>query len=232
MFDEEGATIATTSILPAHKFQYKASSSKSTLDFGSSSSTPDTESSLKLHDDAATKPDPSVQPDNPDHNDSSDSTRSLAGKHIDPLALLEIQENVFRTMKKVETIEASVSRVNSNIEEKVSKLDSKLDTIIQSLSNQSQPSIAKREAQLDKIISLWLKHSIKEIKATYDASVEHYLDTITMMLKVHEVLVIATNDLIKQTHIRHGKQIQRLEKEIKKKDEMNLIIQQVLIKLL
>ena len=52
------------------------------------------------------------------------------------------------------------------------------------------------------------------------------------MLKVHDDLVSVTNDLIKQTHVHHEKQIQRLEKEIRKKDEMNLIIQQVLIKLL
>lgn len=51
------------------------------------------------------------------------------------------------------------------------------------------------------------------------------------MLNVHNDLVDATNELIKQTHVHHEKQIQRLEKEIRKKDEMNLIIQQVLIKL-
>ena len=66
----------------------------------------------------------------------------------------------------------------------------------------------------------------------YDASFGHYLYTITTMLNVHDDLVAAINDLIKQTHMRHEKQIQRLEKEIRKKDEMNLIIQQVLIKLL
>ena len=90
--------------------------------------------------------------------------------------------------------------------------------------------MVEQEAQLDQLISLWLKHSIEEIEAKYDASVEHSLDTITTMFKVHDYLVAATNDLIKQTHVRHEKQIQRLEKEIKKKDEMNLIIQQVLIK--
>ena len=52
------------------------------------------------------------------------------------------------------------------------------------------------------------------------------------MLKVHDDLVAVTNDLIKKTHVRHEKQIQRLEKEIRKKDEKNLIMQQVLLKLL
>ncbi|CAH1446997.1 unnamed protein product [Lactuca virosa] len=52
------------------------------------------------------------------------------------------------------------------------------------------------------------------------------------MLKVHDDMLNASNELIKQTHIRHEKKIQRLEKEIRKKDEMNLIIQQILLKLL
>ena len=45
-------------------------------------------------------------------------------------------------------------------------------------------------------------------------------------------MINATNELIKQTHVHHEKQIQRLEDEIRKKDKMNLIIQHVLIKLL
>ena len=122
--------------------------------------------------------------------------------------------------------------LNTKIDEKVSRLDSNLDAILRSLSSQSGPSVAEREAQLDQLLSLWLKHSIEEVEAKYDASVDHYLDTITQMLKVHDDLVAAINELIKHTHVRHEKQIQRLETEIKKKDEMNLIIQQVLIKLL
>lgn len=45
-------------------------------------------------------------------------------------------------------------------------------------------------------------------------------------------MIGATNELIKQNYVRHEKQIQRMEKEIKKKDGTNLIMQQVLIKLL
>lgn len=52
------------------------------------------------------------------------------------------------------------------------------------------------------------------------------------MPKAHDDIVFATNDLIKKTRLRHEKKIQRLEKEIRKKVEMNLIIQQVVIKLL
>ena len=52
------------------------------------------------------------------------------------------------------------------------------------------------------------------------------------MLKIHDDMLNASNELIKQTRIHHEKQIQHLEKEIRKKDEMNLIMQQVLIKIL
>ena len=56
---------------------------------------------------------------------------------------------------------------------------------------------------------------MEEVNAKYNTLVDHYLNTITSMLKFHDDLVATTNDLIKQTHILHKKQIQRLEKEIK-----------------
>lgn len=137
-------------------------------------------------------------------------------------------------MKKVNTIEALVHGLNTRLDVKVYRLDSKLDAILKSLSavNISGPTIAESEAQLDHLISLRLKHTIAEVEHKYDASVDHYLDTITQMLKAHDDLVTATNDLIKKTHVHHEKQIQRLEKEIQKKDELNGIMQQVLLKLL
>ena len=52
------------------------------------------------------------------------------------------------------------------------------------------------------------------------------------MLKVYDGMLSATYKLIKQTHVRHEKKILRLEKEIRKKNELNLIMQQVLIKIL
>ena len=108
-------------------------------------------------------------------------------------------------MKKVTTLETNVAELNSKIDKKVSWLDSKLDVILQSLSNQSGPSVDVRESLLHQLISIQLKHSIEEVKAKYDASIEHYLDTITIMIKVDDDLVAATNDLIKQTHVRHEK---------------------------
>lgn len=45
-------------------------------------------------------------------------------------------------------------------------------------------------------------------------------------------MISATNELIKQAHFHHEKQIQWLKQDILKKDEQNLIMQQVLIKLL
>ena len=111
------------------------------------------------------------------------------------------------------------------MDQKVSGLDSKLDVILQYISQQSGPSVAEREAQLDQFISFRLKHTMEEVDTKYDTLVDHYLNTITSMLKVHDDLVAATNNLINQTHVRHEKQIQRMEKEIKKKDEMNMILQ-------
>lgn len=52
------------------------------------------------------------------------------------------------------------------------------------------------------------------------------------MHKIYEDMISATNELIIQTHVRHEKQIQRLEKEIRKKHEMNMIMQQALIELI
>lgn len=43
------------------------------------------------------------------------------------------------------------------------------------------------------------------------------------MLKIHEDMISATNELINKTHVRHEKKIHRLEME--KKDELNLIMQ-------
>lgn len=52
------------------------------------------------------------------------------------------------------------------------------------------------------------------------------------MLKTHDDMINSTNELINQTHVRYEKEIQQLEKEIQKKDAMNMIMQEVLIKLI
>ena len=127
-------------------------------------------------------------------------------------------------MAKVSSVDNSVTELNSKLDQKVSRLNSKLDVILQSLSHQSGPSVAERESQLNQLISIRVKHTVEELDSKYDALVDNYLNTISSMLKVHEDLVYATNDLIKKNHVRHEKKIQRLEKEIWKKDEMNLII--------
>lgn len=166
--------------------------------------------------------------------DSTSNTRSFAGNYVDQFALLEIRDSISGTMKKVNAIEAFVDGLNTRLDVKVFGLDSKLDAILNSLSTTkpSRPTTAVREAQLDQLISLRLKHTIEEVEKKSDESIDHYLDTITKMLKVHDDRLNASYELIKQTYIHHEKQIQRLEKEIQKKDEMNLIMQQVLIKLL
>lgn len=137
-------------------------------------------------------------------------------------------------MKKVDVIETYVSGLNTKINEKFSGLDSKLDAIMLSLSEatKSGPTVVERDAQLDQLILLRLKHIVEEFEAKYNEILDHYLDTITTMLKVHHDMIGSTNELIKQTNVRHEKQMKRLEKEIQKKDEMNLIMQNVLIMLL
>lgn len=232
MQDEDAKTLPDAHLMTSVHYQSKASASKSAYDFGSSSSTtPDGFSNSKLQeDDAATKPGPSTNPSfnqsPPQHSDFD--SESSAGDYVDPFALLEIRIHVSDTMLKVSSVESSVTEINTKLDQKVSGLDA----ILRSLSQQSGPSAAEREAQLDQLMSLRLKHTMEEVGTKYDILVYQYLNTITSMLKVHDDLVAAANDLIKQNHVLHEKQIQRMEKEIKKMDEMNMMIQQVLIKLL
>ena len=87
--------------------------------------------------------------------------------------------------------------LNSRLDQKVSRLDSKLDAILRTLSQQSRPSVAEREAHLDQLVSIRLKHTMEQVDSKYDALVENYLQTITSMLKVHDDLVSTTNELIK-----------------------------------
>ena len=54
-------------------------------------------------------------------------------------------------------------------------------------------------------MSLWFKHTLEEVEKKYNLSLDHYLDTITTMLKVHDDMINATNELIKQTHVRYEK---------------------------
>lgn len=147
---------------------------------------------------------------------STSETGSSAGNYVDIFTLLEVRENVSGTMKKFNAIVTFVAGLNAKIDDMVSGLDSKIDSILKSLSEtkKSGPTVTEREAQLDQLISRLLKHTIEEVEQKYDASVDHYLDTITKMLNVLDDLVSATNELIKQTHFHHEKKIQRLESQI------------------
>nr|KAJ0216936.1 hypothetical protein LSAT_V11C300102220 [Lactuca sativa] len=200
--------VIDTNVFSSAQLHIKPSSSKPAFEFESSSSTQhDSESTQKLYDDSTNKPGPSVTPESPKHTPqpSNSDNGSPARNRIDPFARLDIQSSVADTMKKVTTLETFVAELNNKIDAKVFEMDSKIDAILKSLSTQSEPSVAEREAQLDQLISIQFKHSIEEVEAKYDALVENYLDTITTMLKVHDDLVPTTNDLIKQTHVRHEK---------------------------
>lgn len=61
---------------------------------------------------------------------------------------------------------------------------------------------------------------------------DYHITTINIMLKVHDDMLYATNTLINQTDVHHEKYIQRLEKEIRYKDTMNMVMQEVLIKVI
>lgn len=127
-----------------------------------------------------------------------------------------------------------MTKLDSKINVKIYCLNTKLASIVKSLFEvkQPKPSEAKSEAQIDQLISLRFKHSLEEVEQKYNTSLDHYINTTSTMLKIHEDMISATKKLIKKTHVQHENHIQRLEKEIKKEDELNHIMQQVLIKLI
>lgn len=141
----------------------------------------------------ANKPGPSEPPVNQEAHqtksrNSTSNTRSSVGNYVDPFALLELWDNVSITMKKVDAIKTFVVGLNNKIDVKVSGievsgLESKLDAILLSLSTatKSEPTNAKREVQLNRLISFSLKHTIEEVEAKYNENLDHYLDTNTTM---------------------------------------------------
>ena len=135
MLNDDGNIVPDTHFMSSVKFLSNPSSSKSAFDFRSSFSTPDGDdnSNIKMQeDDAATNPGPYKNPtshkEKPQHSNSV--TGSSAGDYINLFALLKIHTNVSNTMKKVSCIETSVTELNTKIDQKVSRLDSKLDVII------------------------------------------------------------------------------------------------------
>lgn len=69
-------------------------------------------------------------------------------------------------MKRSNTIETFVVGLNAKLDAKVSGLDSKLDAILLSLfeATKSGPTNVEKEAQLDQLISLRIKHTIEEVE--------------------------------------------------------------------
>ena len=117
-------------------------------------------------------------------------------------------------ISKVNSLDKTVAQLDVKLDQKVTSLDSKLDVILKSLSEIKEvgPSEVKRANQPNQLISLCFKHTLEEVKHKYNDSLDHYISTTTTMLKIHEDMISATNELIKQTHVRYEKQIQRLEK--------------------
>lgn len=100
-------------------------------------------------------------------------------------------------------------KLDSKIITKVSSLDTMLDTILKSLFKVKQPGPSYEETlkQLNQLISLCFKHTLEEIEQKYNFSLDHHIDITSTMLKIHDDMISATNELIKQTHVRHEKQI-------------------------
>lgn len=71
---------------------------------------------------------------------------------------------------------------------------------------------------------------MEESEVQYNHTIKHHDDTVEKMFHIYDELVKATNKLIKQTYIRHEKNIQRLEREIHANDNMNLVLHQLLIR--
>lgn len=164
MLEDEEKIILEYNFMTLAYFVSKPSTSKSSYDFGSSYSTTLDNGSKTKHqeDDVATNPGPSTHPSSDQcHLQHSDSdSESSAGDYVDPFALLKILTNVSDTMQKLAYVETSVTELNSKLDQKVSGLDSKLDAILHSLSQQSGPSVAEREAHLDQLISTSWKWSL------------------------------------------------------------------------
>ncbi|XP_023753322.1 uncharacterized protein LOC111901670 [Lactuca sativa] len=153
MLEDDATKILDAHLMTSIHYQSKASVSKAAFDFGTSSTSTLDDGSNCHHqeDNDAIKPGPFPTSDThqpPPQQSDSDSESSI-GDHVDPFALLEIRTNVSDTMAKVSSVETSVTELNLKLDQKVSGIDSKLDTILQSLSRQSGPSSAEREAHLD-----------------------------------------------------------------------------------
>lgn len=84
--------------------------------------------------------------------------------------------------------------------------------------------------QLDELISLRLKSTLEEVEKRYKDNLDHHISATSTILKIHDNMISATNELIKTIHVHHENQIQRLKKEILHADAMDMVMQEVLMK--
>ncbi|CAI9277365.1 unnamed protein product [Lactuca saligna] len=96
----------------------------------------------------------------------------------------------------------------------ITSLDSKIELVLKSLSDIKviAPSELNRANQLYQLISFLLKNTLEEVGEHYKDKLDHILSTINTILKIHEKMISASNELIKLTHVHHEKKIQWLEK--------------------
>ncbi|CAI9277347.1 unnamed protein product [Lactuca saligna] len=162
---------------------------------------------------------------------STSDTGSSDENVADPFSMLEVRDRIVFSNSKVDKVDLKVIGLDMKLDQKVTNLDSKLKLMLKYLSEiqYAAPLKLNRPNQLNHLISLCLKRTINEVEQKYNDSLDHHISTTTIMLKIHDDMIIATNKLIKYTHVHHEKQIQRIEKEICQKYAMNMVMSEVLI---
>ena len=90
--------------------------------------------------------------DNNDHKfeTSTSYPRSYDENIMDPFALLELRDNVASVVSHVNSLDKIVAKLDSNLNQKVTSLDSKLALILKSLSE-----IKEDDPQKSKEQSIW-----------------------------------------------------------------------------
>ncbi|CAI9261638.1 unnamed protein product [Lactuca saligna] len=214
-------------VLASFNMLQKPSSSKPTFDFDLFSSSEESQGEEEKPQDDA----------NDNDTNSECSTLDIGyldENFADPFALLELRDSIVSSASKVDSPDKQVANLDSIIYQKVTSLNSKLELILKYLFEIKYvaPSELDQANQLDQLISLQFKHTVEEVEQKYNNSLNHHISIITTTCTLHDYMINFTDKPIKQTHFRHEKQIQRLEKEIHKENEMNMIMQHVLLKLI
>ncbi|CAI9283135.1 unnamed protein product [Lactuca saligna] len=138
------------------------------------------------------------------HLDSPASDKNIA----DTFAILELRYNVDKVDSKFDIVCS-----------KVTSFDTKVDLVIKTLSKIKvvAPTVTNRGNQFDQVNSLFLSCTLEDANQCYKDNLDHYTSTLNMMLKIHDDMMSATNELTKQTHVHHEKEFKGWRKRSNKK---------------